>query len=236
MESFYEFAKGPLFRIAFSVMVVGILRHFLLFVMGLIKTLRSADSAVQPYAAPFSKLAKNAVSWFVPVTKIKNRPLFSLTSMVFHAGLIIVPLFLFAHIQLWEEGTGFQWPALNQAAADWISLIVIATGLGLFISRLADGNSRALSRPQDFFMPVLLIIPFITGYMAMHPALNPVPYTLMMIIHVLSGEIILALIPFTKLSHMILFPFTQFASNYAWRFVPTGGEDVLKSLGKEGRV
>ena len=35
------------------------------------------------------------------------------------------------------------------------------------------------------------------------------PYELMMIFHVISGEVLLILIPFTKLGHMVLFFFTR---------------------------
>ena len=49
-------------------------------------------------------------------------------------------------------------------------------------------------------------LPFATGFLAYHQI---GPYELLMILHLLTAEIILILIPFTKLAHMILFFFTR---------------------------
>jgi hypothetical protein len=48
--------------------------------------------------------------------------------------------------------------------------------------------------------------PFITGFLAYH---QWGPYKAILIIHILCGEIMLIAIPFTKLSHMILFFLTR---------------------------
>jgi hypothetical protein len=42
------------------------------------------------------------------------------------------------------------------------------------------------------------------------------------------------MVPFTKLAHMILLPFSQLAVEMGWRFVPGAGEKVKKTLGREG--
>jgi len=236
MEAFLEFARGPLFRLAFAIMALGLLRHLALHIFGMAQALKRVDSPVRPYAASFSKLTKTTLKWLVPITHMKNRVVYTVTSIIFHIGLILVPVFLFAHIKLWREGVGFGWYAISQRLADVLTLTVIVTGILLFIMRVANRDSRFLSRSQDYLLPWLLIIPFISGYLAMHPQLNPFPYTMTMIIHVLSGELVLVLMPFTKITHCVLYPFVHYASNYAWRFVPTGGEDVLKSLGKDGSV
>ncbi len=55
---------------------------------------------------------------------------------------------------------------------------------------------------------LLLIVaaPFITGFWAYHQWVGAQVAT---ILHMLSGEILLASIPFTRLSHMLFFPFTR---------------------------
>jgi methyl-accepting chemotaxis protein len=52
----------------------------------------------------------------------------------------------------------------------------------------------------------LVVAPFITGFWVYHQWSG---YRIMMIAHMLAGEILLAAIPFTKLSHMLVFPFTR---------------------------
>jgi len=236
MESFLEFARGPLFRLTFLIMVLGLLRHLLLIIFGMLQAVHRAADPVPPYSAPFSKLTKITFGWLFPVNHINNRRMYSLVSIIFHVGVILVPIFLFAHIQLWRRGIGFGWPAISNGIADILTLITITAGILLFVGRVASRDSRFISRPQDYLLTWLLIVPFISGYLAMHPHLLPFSYTLMMIIHVVSAELIFVLIPFTKITHCILYPLAHYASNYAWRFVPNGGDKVARSLGKEVRV
>ena len=40
-------------------------------------------------------------------------------------------------------------------------------------------------------------------------------------------------VPLTKLSHMVLLPFTQLVSELAWHFPPDAGRRVAVALGKE---
>lgn len=47
-------------------------------------------------------------------------------------------------------------------------------------------SSRDLSRLSDHLFLVLIMIPFGTGYLAMHPWLNPILYNTTMFIHVMS--------------------------------------------------
>jgi hypothetical protein len=54
-----------------------------------------------------------------------------------------------------------------------------------------------------------------------------------MFVHVMSGNLVLVMIPFSKLSHAVLFPTTQLVSEMAWHLVPNSGEKVVLSLGKE---
>jgi hypothetical protein len=55
-----------------------------------------------------------------------------------------------------------------------------------------------------------------------------------MLLHVLSADLLLFLIPMTKLSHMVLLPTTQLVSELAWHFPPDAGSKVAAALGKAG--
>jgi nitrate reductase gamma subunit len=154
-------------------------------------------------------------------------------SILFHVAVIVTPLFLAAHIALWQRGTGVTWAAIPQGLADYLTLLAIATAVVLFVLRVSARATRALSRPQDYVLPLLLIVPFATGYLAMHPGFNPFDYNVTMFIHVMSGNLILILIPFSKLSHAVLFPTTQLMSEMAWHLAPGSGEKVALTLGKE---
>ena len=232
LEGWLDFARGPLFRLCFSLMILGLLRILALSFIGMKEAWdRSADKIV-----PWRDLTLQTARWLVPVSSFwRKRPLYSAVSIVFHAGLLLVPLFLPAHVLLWKRAVGFAWPALSQPVADWLTLAAIAAGLGLFAGRVFHRAARALSRRQEYLWPLLLVVPFATGYLCSNATLSPRAYQWLMLVHVLAGDLILLLIPFTKIAHCVLFPLSQYVSGLAWKFPPRAGQRVAETLGYADR-
>jgi len=231
MESLLEFARGPLFRITFAMMILGIFRILILDIWGLIEaTMKAADKNI-PWAQAFGK----TIAWLFPIKRLgAKRPIYSIISVIFHIGLLIVPIFLYAHIQLWKGGLGFGWLSLNKDWADILTLITIIGAIALFIGRVAFIESRQLSRKQDYFWPLLLLIPFVTGFVCANTAVSPEGYQFFMLVHILSAELIFVLLPFTKIAHCVLMPFSQFIITVAWRFPANTDDAVCTTLNKKG--
>jgi nitrate reductase gamma subunit len=231
MEYWLEWARGPAFRFAIAVMLLGLLRVFILNIVGIVSLTRRA----QDKKIPIKVVIRDTLRWLFPFDRVAKRELiFTITSFVFHLSIIVVPLFLGAHILLWERGLGISWSAIGQASADYLTLLGIVTAIILVARRVSARATRALSRVQDYMLPLLISIPFISGYLAMHPAVNPFSYHATMFVHVMSGNFVFVLIPFTKLSHVVLFPTTQLVSEMGWHFIPDSGSRVALALGKEG--
>jgi nitrate reductase gamma subunit len=232
MEQWLEWARGPVFRACFAIMILGLARAVVLntvTVVSLIYESRRNDRAV-----PWGPILTATSKWIFPIKKgFEARAVFSFTSMLFHLCIIVTPIFLGAHILLWKRGLGIGWPAIGNLAADYLTLLAIVTGVGLLVQRVSARASRAISRPQDYFLPLLLITPFVTGYLAMHPNLDPFGYNGTMFVHVMSGNLVFLLIPFTKMSHVALFPATQLVSELGWHLKAGGGQRVAVALGKE---
>ena len=230
MQSLLDFFSGPVFRLSLAIMVLGIIRIVFLTLYGAFRAyLRAGDKTLR-----WKYIFRYTIYWLFPVNKIfKYRPLYSIVSIIFHIGLILVPLFLLSHIQLWEKSLGVKWISLSKYWADLLTLTTIITGLILLIVRLSTVSSRFLSRKQDYIWPVLLIIPFITGYLGTNAGLNPTAYQILMLLHFISADIIFILIPFTKVAHCILIPFSQLVSAQGWRFPANYGYEVAKTLGRE---
>jgi nitrate reductase gamma subunit len=231
VEALLEFARGPLFRLTFAVLVLGLARLLLLDLAGMIEAYRKAGDKQIPWRATIRK----TLAWLVPVERVwQRRPIYSVTSILFHIGLLVTPIFLFAHVQLWEQSIGIGWWTLSPEVADWLTIATIAFGLGLLLGRVGTQRARAISRVQDYFWPVLLIIPFITGWLCANVMLAPQLYRLLMLGHLLSAELIFVLIPFTKIAHCILMPFSQAVSVLAWKFPARVDDDVCTTLNKKG--
>ncbi len=233
IEAQLAWARGPLFLLSISIMILGIARLIVLTGINLVRAIyRASDKKL-----PVKTLIAATLKWLFPFKQVinqsKNRIWYSVVSILFHVGLIMTPIFLGAHILLWKRGTGISWPGLPNSIADILAILTVVTGFVLIIGRVVNPFSRRLSRFQDFSLPPLLLIPFISGFLAMHPMFNPLPYHLMMLFHVLSGDLILILIPFTKMSHFILLPTSQLMSEVGWHFPADMGENVAITLHKE---
>jgi hypothetical protein len=69
-----------------------------------------------------------------------------------------------------------------------------------------------------FFKPLLLLLPFATGVLAMHPRWAPLDYHVLMLAHVLSACLVLALLPFARLFRLHV-RLTRVLPEAAWEFV-----------------
>jgi nitrate reductase gamma subunit len=153
--------------------------------------------------------------------------------VVFHVAILIVPIFLGGHILLWERGLGISWPAIPNELADVLTIVAIITAVALVIQRVAARDTRALSRFQDYALPLIIAVPFASGLLVMHSSLNPFSYEAALFVHIMSANLLFVLIPITKLSHMILIPSVQLVSEVAWHWPSDAGSKLAVSLGKE---
>jgi nitrate reductase gamma subunit len=231
MQSWLEFARGPLFLFAISFMVLGLIRHLLITTWQIVAAMTKAGDKSLPYR----KILTATLKWLFPLGKIKNQAIFSLTSIVFHVAILMVPIFLAGHIALWDRGFGISWPAISNEVADFLTIVVLISAVALVFQRATAKATRSLSRVQDYLLPLLITIPFATGYLMMHPAINPFSYDTTFLVHMMSANLIFILIPLTKLSHMVLLPEVQLVSEVAWHWPEKAGSKVAVTLGKENQ-
>jgi nitrate reductase gamma subunit len=226
-----DFAGGPLFRFCFALMVLGLLRILILEVWGAVEAHRRAGDPKMPWGLAI----RRTLQWLFPVKRgLNQRPIYSVISIIFHVGLILVPLFLYAHVQLWKGALGFGWFTLSEPLADVLTVTTIIGAVALLIGRIGSRTSRFLSRKQDYLWPLLLLVPFVTGYVCANLGVGAGAYQTFMLIHILAGNLILLLLPFTKIAHCVLMPFSQFVMTIAWRFPAETDDKVCTTLGKKG--
>lgn len=232
MPTWLSLTNGPLARFVFAVLVLGLLRLALLAVWGIFAAVRRAGDRRIPLAAAL----RETLSWLVPFRHIhKTRRLYSYASYGFHIGILIVSLFLANHLDLLQAHLGISWAAIAKPALDVLSALTILCGGFLLLHRIYSSGSRALSKPMDYLLLVFILNIFISGFVAGQPW-NPIPYEGLMLFHVLNGLLLLALIPFTKIAHCVLYPLVRLSGEIAWRFIPQGGERAVQTLyGPEGR-
>lgn len=231
MDGLLEFVRGPLFRLTFAIGVLGLVRVILLDLTGIVEAYRKAGDKNILWGATIAK----TITWLLPVNRVwRRRPVYSIISILFHMGLLVTPILLYAHVVLWERSIGLVWWTLPPVWAEWLTIGTIVGGLGLFLGRIGSAGARRISRKQDYLWPLLLVLPFITGLLCATVTLQPGMYQVLMLVHVVTAELIFVLIPFTKIAHCVLMPLSQLVSVVAWKFPARVDDDVCTTLNKKG--
>jgi nitrate reductase gamma subunit len=87
-----------------------------------------------------------------------------------------------------------------------MTLIAIGSGLFLGIRRLVSPHVRIVTTAADYLLLAVTLAPFVTGYLAYHQYFD---YQTVILLHMFFGELMLVVIPFTKLSHFLIFFFSR---------------------------
>lgn len=199
----YEFVTGPLAWVAFGIFFIGLIVRTVLYFRGLDwKADRVAYKTQLSYG--IKGAVKSVVSWLIPYGTggWKTHPVFTAITFVFHLSLLISTVFLPAHNYILEQKWGFSLITIPEAVGDVMAILVMIAVLLFVARRLLLPEVRILTTAYDYLVLLIAVAPFITGFIAYHQLFN---YELWLILHILSGEIMLIAIPFTKLSHFVLF-------------------------------
>ncbi len=207
----YSMAQGPLLWISFLTFIIGSLLRVILY----INLSRKKDKITHQHFS-LKYIVASLFRWILPINKsVAKNPVFTILGYIFHICLIVVPIWFVGHISLWEESRfGWTWTALPDEWADWMTLTFLAIAVFFLLRRIFSKDIRQISTFSDYFLLIVTALPFMTGYFLSHGTLDGVPFfgDYMELIHMLSGELMLILIPFTKLSHFILFLFSRGAT------------------------
>lgn len=203
LNTLYLFLAGPGLWITFIISIGGLILR-LIYLFGLS---RGQDRVFYNHMS-ISWAMKSILRWLIPLgsVSLRSQPVFSLVFFIFHVCLIGVPLFLLAHNMLWDEAFGISLWSMPDYLADVLTVIFIGCAIFLFVRRLVRPEVRILTTLWDYTLIMLTTLPFITGFLASHQWGQ---YDITLLLHVLFAEILLIIIPFSKLGHIILFFFAR---------------------------
>jgi nitrate reductase gamma subunit len=228
MAQFVAFIKGPMVWIAFGVFFGGLVIQAWRFLLVTRKKApdylpgapkKKKKKKKKPKKALGKAAAKPKRKGFMerlqPLIKFADKrydnlensmffthPVVTVVTVLFHVFLFVTPIFLLAHNELFRKAFGFSLPSLPDYATDTMTIIFLMCGGFFLYRRIFVKRVRAITTPWDFFVLFVTLTPFITGFLAFRQWFD---YPTIMIIHIVSGELMLMLIPFTKLGHMIYF-------------------------------
>jgi ferredoxin len=194
----FSIVEGPLLWVVSFVFGAGLIIRLSFFLR----------SVIRPNSRPEAKgrisIFNTLIRFFLPLHKaFTKKPVYTTLRYIFHACLFIVPVWLSGHIVLWSESRfEWDWMALPDAWADWMTLILLALAAYFLARRLILKDIRRRSSSQEILLIFIAAFPFLTGYFLMHGTLESVAFLgdNMVIIHMISGElmILMALFLFYK--------------------------------------
>jgi nitrate reductase gamma subunit len=198
----YNFVSGPLVTIAFAVFIGGLIYTF----VTTYKLAKKERVVLPTFSAKYG--LRSLLHWGIPFRNRNTqlRPIFTIISFTFHITLLATPIFLFAHNMLLEKAFGFSLPALPEILTDLMTVVVILAVGFFFIRRLVVPVVRYVSDAKDYLMLLIVVAPFVTGFLAYHQLL---PSEQIQTLHIISGALWLMVIPFTRIVHMLWWPFTR---------------------------
>ena len=198
----YELVRGPLAWVALIVFALGSL-YRIVFLLYTGKKETVLDSSRNTAGA-----VRSILHGLIPFgsTYMRRQPLFTIISFIFHLCVIILPVFLLAHIVLWYESWEIQWWSLPDLPADLMAIWVILACVYFLYRRLTIPEVKQVTRPADFGLLSVIFLTFLTGFLAYH---QWGPYRPILILHIFSSEILLVVLPFSKLGHMLFFVFSR---------------------------
>lgn len=203
MDELYRLATGPLAWAAFIIFIGGCLFRLI----HLIALVHRKEKFIYAYMSLKFSL-RSIIHWLAPFATVNWRlhPWLTIVTFSFHICLLATPIFLLAHIVLWDEVWNVSWWALPDWLAIVMTLIVIGGCLFFCIRRRVTPEVAYVTSASDYAILALVAAPFVTGLIAYFQWFDVRLFTLL---HVLSGEAMLVAIPLTRISHMLFAPLTR---------------------------
>ena len=203
MDTLYIFISGPLAWAAFIIFIGGCLFRLI----SLIILVHRKEKFIYSYMSLKYSL-RSILHWSTPFAteNMRRHPLLTIVAFAFHICLLLTPIFLLAHVTLIDESWNVNWWTLPEGATQIMTLIVIAGCVFFLVRRIVSPEVHYVTYASDYIMLAIIAAPFVTGFFAYYQWFE---YQIFMILHILSGEIMLVAIPFTRLSHMLFAPLTR---------------------------
>jgi len=201
---FLLWAKGPMFQIAIAVFAVGILIRLVeIFALG-----RRHNYAEARGSELLPGMQTVVRRFQADPGTLKHAPFDVVVGTIWHIGFIVALLLFIPHVELIKSTFGIGWPALPNPVVDGITAITLLGLLAALVHRLTHPVKKFLSTTEDYLIWGVTFLVVLTGYLAYHRLINPYPLALG--IHILTAEVFLIVLPFTKLTHI----FTAFVARW----------------------
>ena len=130
---------------------------------------------------------------------VPKKTTYVLVRYVFHACMIIIPIWYSGHIFLWSQyGFEWDWTALPDGWIDGLTLLLLSLFTFFILRRIIFKDVRPNSTLSDYLVIIITAMPFLTGYLLAQGSLEFVFFfgDHMENIHVLTAEAAILMVTF----------------------------------------
>jgi nitrate reductase gamma subunit len=206
-----KFVGGWLLLIALVFFAVGSLVRLIFFLAGSFKR--------DKFLWGHFKLKYVLLTWLrflIPWNQtVRKTPVFTIAMYLFHICIIGLALFVGAHLVGWKRNLGINltFLELGQWTVRVMTYLTFILFAYLIARRMFNPAVRKLSTGWDFTLLLILLVPFITGYLMfdfgekwfISGEGDDTLYQYLVLIHIFFADLVLFLIPLTKMCHWVLF-------------------------------
>jgi ferredoxin len=125
-------------------------------------------------------------------------------TVVYHVIIVAAIFFAEGHNVLLDLSWGYSFPSIPEKTMDVLAIFVIVVSLYYLIRRAFSAKMRFPLIFRDYLAILATATPFVTGFMAYHQWFD---YRTVIICHMVSGQLMLIALLYTKLGHLIFFFF-----------------------------
>ncbi len=204
------FSRGPLFKFALLFFILGMVYRFLRVIMMGWK---------KDYAPPRGSAASGVIKTYTKALFIlpflppkfpgtRHRPLTYIAGGMFHLGLFVVVFLGAAHVEAWRSVLGFGWPAAPTPIVDGFAAMAMIGMVILASNRIVSPVARMLTGLGEWLNWIIVFLPLLTGWVAFHHLFG-INYTRLFTLHMVTVDVMLIWIPFSRISHFMTYFITR---------------------------
>jgi nitrate reductase gamma subunit len=192
----YAFMTGIGFQIALGICLAGTALKLSLF----FRQAARKDKAFLSFFS-FKYAGRSLFFHFVPFMSRTSRmhPEMTIVTVTFHAAVLTLPFFYSAHGVLLSDSGFPLLPRLPEIVSDILAITGLAALLFFLGRRLLLRSVRFISTPADHLLLGSLVALFLSGILARFQVPG---FFMASLIHITAGNLLIASIPFTRLSHI----------------------------------
>ena len=131
-------------------------------------------------------------------------PVTAWLTVAYHIIIVLAVCFTQGHNVLLDLSWGFSFPSLPEKAMDLLTIFMMAVSLYYLLRRAFSAKLNFPHIFRDYLAILATALPFVTGFIAYHQWFD---YRTVIICHMLSGQLMLIALLYTKLGHIIFFFF-----------------------------